>query len=29
VVERHHALNWITGFQNDPDTDWGNIDTPA
>jgi hypothetical protein len=29
VLERHHALNWITGFQNDPDTDWDDIDTPT
>jgi hypothetical protein len=29
VMERHHALNWMTGFQNDPRTDWDNIDTPT
>jgi hypothetical protein len=29
VMERHHALNWITGFQNDPGTDWDNTDTPT
>ncbi|MBV8919586.1 DUF4272 domain-containing protein [Bradyrhizobium sp.] len=29
VMERHHALNWITGFQNDRSTDWDNIDTPT
>jgi hypothetical protein len=29
VIERHHALNWIAGFQNDPGTDWDNTDTPT
>jgi Domain of unknown function (DUF4272) len=29
VMERHHALNWMTGFQNDPGTDWDNTDTPT
>jgi hypothetical protein len=29
VMERHHALNWITGFQNDPGTDWDDTDTPT
>jgi hypothetical protein len=29
VMERHHALNWITRFQNDPATDWDDTDTPT
>lgn len=29
VLERHHALNWITGFQNDRGADWDNTDTPT
>jgi Domain of unknown function (DUF4272) len=29
VMERHHGLNWITGFQNDRGTDWDNTDTPT
>jgi Domain of unknown function (DUF4272) len=27
VLERHHALKWITDFQNDAGTDWDDIDT--
>lgn len=29
VMERHHALNWLTGFQNDAGTPWDDIDTPT
>lgn len=29
VMERHYALNWLTNFQNDIDTDWDDIDTPT
>jgi len=29
VTERHHALNWLTGFQNDPGTSWDDTDTPT
>ena len=29
VMERHYALNWLTNFQNDTDTDWDDIDTPT
>lgn len=29
VAERHIALNWLTGFQNDRDTPWDAIDTPT
>ena len=29
VVERHVALNWLTGFHNDPGTEWDEIDTPS
>ena len=29
VAERHVALNWLTGFQNDRDTPWDAIDTPT
>lgn len=29
VMERHHALNWLTGFQNDFGTAWDDIDTPT
>ena len=29
VMERHHALNWLTGFQNDPGTGWDDVDTPS
>jgi hypothetical protein len=29
IMERHVALNWLTGFQNPPGTDWDEIDTPS
>lgn len=29
VAERHVALNWLTGFQNDFGTPWDAIDTPT
>lgn len=29
VMERHAALNWLTGFDNMPDTAWDEIDTPT
>ena len=29
VMERHAALNWLTGFQNDFGTSWDGIDTPT
>jgi hypothetical protein len=29
VMERHHALNWLTGFQNLPGTGWDDIQTPT
>lgn len=29
VLERHVALNWLTGFQNEPDTNWDDTDTPS
>ncbi len=29
VAERHVALNWLTGFQNDLGTPWDEIDTPT
>ncbi|PTQ60066.1 uncharacterized protein DUF4272 [Sphingomonas sp. PP-CE-3G-477] len=29
VMERHNALNWLTGFQNDFDISWDDIDTPT
>lgn len=29
IMERHVALNWLTGFQNDRDTAWDAIDTPT
>ena len=29
MLERHFALNWLTGFQNPPDTPWDEIDTPT
>ncbi|MFS2111489.1 DUF4272 domain-containing protein [Sphingomonas sp. Sphisp140] len=29
LTERHVALNWLTGFQNDPGTPWDEIDTPS
>lgn len=29
VMERHVALNWLTGFQNEPGTAWDDIDTPS
>lgn len=29
VMERHYALNWLTGFQNDLDAGWDDIDTPS
>ena len=29
VMERHLALNWLTGFHNDRDTAWDDIDTPT
>ena len=29
VAERHVALNWLTGFQNNPDTAWDDIDIPT
>jgi hypothetical protein len=29
ILERHVALNWLTGFQNEPGTDWDDIDTPS
>ena len=29
VAERHVALNWLTGFQNDFGTAWDEIDTPT
>lgn len=29
VMERHVALNWLTGFQNDRGSAWDEIDTPT
>lgn len=29
LMERHVALNWLTGFQNEPGTGWDDIDTPS
>lgn len=29
IMERHHALNWLTGFHNHPGTDWDDIETPT
>lgn len=29
VAERHAALNWLTGFQNEPGTTWDDVDTPT
>ena len=29
VMERHFALNWLTGFHNPPDTPWDDTDTPT
>ena len=29
IGERHYALNWLTGFHNDPGTDWDDTDTPT
>lgn len=29
VSERHFALNWLTGFENPPDTEWDKTDTPT
>lgn len=29
VMERHFALNWLTGFQNDRRAEWDDIDTPT
>jgi hypothetical protein len=29
VMERHVALNWLTGFNNEPGTGWDDIDTPS
>lgn len=29
IMERHVALNWLTGFQNPPGTEWDEIDTPS
>lgn len=29
VAERHVAFNWLTGFQNPPDTGWDDVDTPT
>ncbi|MGU3547175.1 DUF4272 domain-containing protein, partial [Methylobacterium sp. A52T] len=29
VAERHVALNWLTGFQNDRETPWDATDTPT
>lgn len=29
LMERHLALNWLTGFQNAHGTDWDDIDTPS
>lgn len=29
VMERHVALNWLTGFQNDADVAWDDTDTPT
>ena len=31
VLERHYALNWLTGFQNESglETEWDDVDTPS
>ncbi|MGO4338209.1 DUF4272 domain-containing protein [Labrys sp. KB_33_2] len=29
VMERHFALNWLTGFHNPPGTAWDDTDTPT
>ncbi len=29
ISERHHALNWLTGFHNDPGTSWDDVETPT
>ncbi|MDR0480735.1 MAG: DUF4272 domain-containing protein [Gallionellaceae bacterium] len=29
IAERHTALNWLTGFQNPPDVEWDQVDTPT
>jgi hypothetical protein len=29
IMERHFALNWLTGFQQPPGTEWDDIDTPS